>query len=387
LLAQFETDNDAAYNIYYCITNPNGKVTSEVKKLSVEKVEISSIDDFYKLAVNGGDSNKIYSLTQDLDFSSYQWAIPSSSQGFKGLLNGNGYTIKNLSITATAAIKASIFTGLKGGTIMNVNFENISLKNSGNKVGIIGEAYSGYLYNIKMKNIYASGQERVGALIGQALEGDTPLYIDKIELINTSEDYSIVASSKRSGGLIGLIQPTSGATNGINVQISNCYVKATIGSSLGSETGGIVGTYDTQKTTITFNLEITNCYFAGTAIANNKCGGIIGNQQGSGKAVVTNCINIGDIYHAGSTSPIVTAEKNASGIFGGYVSNADVTVSNCYAKFEEHNVYYGVETYISGFLSLDVYWGSIYLRYDTDTIWEFVYDSNGKIVDPYVRLR
>ena len=94
---------------------------------------------------------KVYLLQNDLDFSDYAWTVGQS--GFVGLLNGQGYTVKGITSTATKDGDANVFSSLKGGTIMNITFEDIRITNSGTKVGIIAEAYGGYLYNIKLKNI------------------------------------------------------------------------------------------------------------------------------------------------------------------------------------------------------------------------------------------
>ena len=383
---QFENENSGAYTVKFGVFNPNGKLTSEIYSVDVGTVNISTLDEFHNLAVNGGDANKIYLLQNDLDFSDYAWTVGQS--GFVGLLNGQGYTVKGITSTATKDGDANVFSSLKGGTIMNITFEDIRITNSGTKVGIIAEAYGGYLYNIKLKNIFVlSNSQRAGSLVGQALEASMPLYIDRVSLINDRDDTGVFADTQRAGGIVGFIQATSAPTLDLEVYISNCFVDATIEGTSG-QAGGIVGTYDTQKTTINFTLEISNCYFAGVCKSGNRAGGILGYQQGVGKLRITNCLNYGDLYHAGSTAPITVAEKNCSGIIGGYVTTADCIITNCFAKFEEHNADYGVSVVPLGRLQDKSFWVT-WMFLDMENIWEYIEspDNENLLVGTFVTLR
>lgn len=386
ILSQVEQDNSAGYTVYYAIFNPNGALTSNIYSTEVEQVSITTCAEFQQLAISGGEANKIYLLANDLDFTGYSWST-SNAQGFVGLLDGQGHTVKGITMSGTSDGGVAVFSSLKGGTIMNINFEDISLTNTGTKVGIIAQAYGGYLYNIHMKNIYATGSQRVAALVGQVLEASTPLYIDRISLVNTKADAIIFASSQRAGGIVGLIQPSSAPVYNVNVQISNCYVNAVIGKQTAGQSGGIVATFDTQKVTISHYLSITNCYFAGTVKANSRSGGILGYQQGTGTLRISNCVSYGDIYHATGADPIVVAEKNSSGIMGGFVAAADCIITNCYAKIAEYNTEYGVTVIHSAHVTMTNFWsGSNWANFDMENLWEYVYDGT-TLTAPYIQLR
>lgn len=408
ITAQFTADNDGAYTIYYVVCNPNGDQTSKIYSSQITIQEISTTAEFQALISGGSQSNVIYKLTADLDFTDFGTWNPGSS-GFSGYIDGDGHTISNLTVSASSNGKASIIYRLSGGTIINLNFDEITLTSTANQVGIIGQAYSGNLVNIKITNIdvHSSGQ-RVAALIGHVFEanGTLPLVIDRISIIN-DEFHGITSEDRRAGGIIGFIQVNSSPTSAtVDIRISNCYVDSIIGdrnavsvlnddgtvstpdSSLtysGQQFGGIVGTYDASSTgaayITTFTMTIEKCYFVGTVAGSDRVAGIIGYQQGLGTLTISNCVSAGDIYYQEAAAPISSAEKNASGIFGGYSSSAPTTVAACYAKFEEHNSNYFVNVYVASDLESETFW-SITLGFDLDSIWVFDSDS-----EHYVSLR
>ena len=109
----------------------------------------------------------------------------------------------------------------------------------------------------------------------------------------------------------------------------------------------------------------------GSVFCRSRAGGIIAYQTGSYPITITNCVSFGDIHHANSTDPIQVAEKNASGVFGGYNANAPTTVLNCYAKFAEHNANYFVNVTTADVLATEFFWSS-QVSFDLENIWQFV---------------
>lgn len=388
---RFEQANDHAYDVYYVICNPNGRATSQIYKTSVEVVEISTTDAFFNLAQTGGESNKIYRLTQDLDFTGYAWSSAvAAQQSLIAYLDGCGHTISNITCSASTEGMAAVFYKINGGTVVNINFENINLSGY-SKVGIFGQAANGYFENIKLRNIgiFASFQ-RAAALIGQVdYQNSTPLVIKRVSLIN--DDNVKIETKQRVAGIIGFSQIGSSSSPAagdfVDIRISDCYVDAIIDGSDTGQAGGIYGTFDSENNGyFDYSLTITNCYFAGTAKGDTRCGGILAYHKGLAPITITNCINTGDIYHAGSTTPIVIAEKNASGILGGYNTNAVENVENCYANLSEHNAYLDVQIYTEDLLGTSYFW-SDYMKFDTTNTWELIRDEGGNLVAPYIRLR
>jgi hypothetical protein len=238
-------------------------------------------------------------------------------------------------------------------------------------------SYGGYVANIKMTNVRAKAEQRVGGLIGHVYESITPLTVDRISLINTDSDYVIQGEGKsaRAGGIIGFIQ-TNGSNSAkartVDVTVTNCFVNANIGSDTSGENGGIIGTYDTDYESANFThiLTISQCYSVATVKANTRCGGILGYYKGLHSLRIYGCISLGNLYHANAVEPLTSAQKNASCIVGGYSASGDARVSWCYAKFAEHNTNYGVEVIDTSDMEIERIW-SENMGFDLENTWKF----------------
>ena len=206
------------------------------------------------LANGGGISGKsnfggvYFKLTEDIDLNGKGWTPIGKNSGnpFKGIFDGNGKTIRNLSaITTDDTYYAGLFGSLKNSSIKNLQVE---LAPEGMKVeGIenIG-AVAGYMENSKLINCGIKGKSLVGAL--------------SVDL------------QQAVGGVVG-------QTN--DSEITDCRatlsVEAIYESAAALFAGGIVG--NNRKTTI------TNCEFSGDVRAvdtrtdgapNSYAGGIAG---------------------------------------------------------------------------------------------------------------
>ena len=369
--AQFLADNDSEYYIYYAVVNPNGALTSPVYSTKVSVTSITTREEFAQFAQTGGNSSSIYKLEADLDFTGYSWIVGTGS--FKALLDGQGHTVSNITIVDySGENKACVFYRLDGGALMNITFKDINIEGA-KRVGIFGSAMGGYVGNVKLQNVNVKGTERVGGLIGFVMEqSGMDLIIERVSIVNDA-NHSITSTTKYVGGIFGHMQANSAAdsTYKVVVSISNCYVNSVI-SAPTSEAGGIVGKWDdSYSAQVTKSLTIDRCYFAGTVSTKSRCGGIIAYQTGSYPVTITNCVSFGDIYHANSAEPIAVAEKNASGIFGGYNANAPTQVLNCYAKFEEHNAAYFVTTTSATQIASASFWTD-YAHFDLENVWQLV---------------
>lgn len=393
IYVNYEHDNSKAYNVYYVVCNPNGAATSPVYSSAITTVEISSKQEFNNLLASGGETNKIYALTCDLDFSGETYKV--SEKSFVGYFDGRGHKISNVTINQASKDNVGVFYRLEGGTIVNLNFDNISITGRQN-VGIIASAYSGTVANIKITDVNVqSAEQRVGGLIGRMYEQvGAPMVVDRVSLINKKQGISINAG-QRAAGICGFLQTNTTPTSDmVWVKISNCYIDAVIGSGTSKECGGIFGTFDTEYGVAyisSYKLEVSNCVFAGSASSMTRCGGILAYHKGLENVVITHCVSIGDLYHAGVAVPITTAEKNCSGIVGGYPSNGRLSVSGCYAKFIEHNTSSDVtETTIEA-LGMASIWTRD-LEFDT-AIWELVEtenldDTGAKLLEaPFIKLK
>lgn len=347
----FANDNTGAYYIYMVFTNGNGEVTSDVYETYIGVVEISTAEEFYNLAqhVTETTSTMVYILTDDIDFSDFNYAVTSSysatSDGFKGLLNGNGHTISNITIEGGSGIQyVGVFRSLYGGTVTNINFENISVTGSGNILGgIFGTIIYGTVSNVTVTNLTVIGTgsiQRVGGLVGQIYSNNNAVVISNVAIINDtsanadgSYTYQIGGSvvTARVGALAGFAQ-TSSSEYYMDITITNCYVKALVGGSVsGDYVGGIMGRYDDRNGSGLDTLTISGCYSACVLMGSNRTAGILGGGTTSGSLTVTSCAFVGTVLNSSSEEVTVSA-SNMSSIIGNY-STADV--SNIAAYFAD----------------------------------------------------
>lgn len=390
---QYENANTDAYYIYYALGNLAGEVTSELYSQAISVVEIDTAEKFNIMAngtaISGeATASTIYKLTADLDLTGHAWTVGSTA--FRGLFNGMGYTVSNL--THSAATSA-IFYQVDGGTIMNVKFHEISLTSTAQKTGIVRECVGGYFYNIAITNLsITAAAQRVGGLIGSVVQSNSPIYIEQVSLVNDAE-HSITVSANRAGGIVGFIQPSSSASLNtiIDVNISNCYVRTEI--SVTSEGGSIVGTYHANGMArlIPVSLKIDNCIADGRITSTSgtaRIGGIIGYHTGSGDATLRNCLSL--VYLNFGGVDLTSSVKNASSIFGGYDTSATVIASNLFGTMEEHNADYNVSALTRNYhvLRLVTYFDNeFYLNLDK-TRWTPVLnpDKEDEVVAPFVTL-
>lgn len=386
---QFADDNNSEYYIYYALANLNGEVTSKVYSTKVNVVNISTTEEFMKIA--GGKligsevpTETVYMLTADLDFTDVTWSAGNSA--FTGLLNGAGHTVSNVTVNGSGD-GAGIFSKVDSATIENIKFSNVTIASNGKQVGVIATSYGGYFHNIVLNNVSVTGNERVGGLIGQAFENELPTYISNVSVVNDEEHKITSGTGKRAGGIIGLIQTTSAPSVDFSIYISDCYVIADI-SGL-EQVAGIVGSFDNAKTNIDYYLEIARCYFGGTAsttYTTPRVSGIIGYQSGNvGYFRIEGCISVGRIFNQGVE--ITAAQKTASLIVGGFSSSAVNVVKNCIAAMEEYNSDYDVAFYTESNLKANPSAFANVLGMDIGTTWTVVYESDGvTLTKPYLVL-
>ena len=412
---QFTTANEADYNVYYFLENVNADKQSQVYEKAVKTVAISTKAEFEAMLASN-DNQTIYLLQKDIDL---EGSVATTDEPFVGVFNGLGHKIHNAEIKKTKTddkVRTGLFRVVKGGSIMNVTFENIVIEDimgKAERTGIIATIRGGYLGNIKVHNCDVTGIARVGALVGQVLteasDGFNTTIIDRISVTSDKDKdsgeylHKIYATNQRAGAVIGYIQAGDAAYHNI-VYVSNCFVDTYIQTDT-SYCGGILGRCDDRNAKD--YLEITNCLFIGELKSPLHCGGIVGGISGTGKTRIFSCVGYGKMTYSKEFILLESAEKNCSNIVGNCGSNADAIVRNCFAKFDEYNSNFNVTTFGAYDESSDSYapqitqpdfWTENMTSYSTsllqfcsaqwdfDNVWELESDSN-LLKAPYVRLK
>lgn len=192
-----------------------------------------------------------YILMADIDLADIEWTpIGGVDDPFTGKLNGNGYSIKNLSLNVDDGAKTEnvgFFGVTDGAEITNINFTNakITTPESYNKgsVGIV----AGTAMNTIFDGVSASGD---------------------------------VTGHQKLGGLVGTVADSYQKENGAHSSFQNCSTNVNINGSYYA--GGLIGYVNS---TYSNDMVIYNCNTSGNINVKEKCaGGLIGE---AGKTIVT----------------------------------------------------------------------------------------------------
>lgn len=234
---------------------------------TIGEKEISKPEDL--LNMNEG---YYYKLVNDIDLSGYEWVHEENI--FKGIFDGNGYSIKNMGAIGSYTdrdLNLGLFTS-GAGVIQNLNLKNV--------VYII-------TFNRTNDNFY---RFNYGGLCAIA--------VDRLSIYNCSvdSDSSISLTNNvdgiTAGGLVG-IGYVKNISNSYNQ--SSIYVKSLNGAV---SIGGIFGKkYDS-------NISIKNCYNSGNIVADALwdsivCGILAG---GSINDKIENCVNMGQLECSSKTN-------------------------------------------------------------------------------------
>lgn len=238
--------------------------------------QISTAGELANLAkmVNGGetDENTYFELTADINLGGKEWTpIGTKDNRFLGKFNGNGNTIKNLTISGGDNLGLFAYSS---GVIKSVYLDNVNITtslNAGNAGGVCA-----------FNNGTIDG---CGVLSG-----------------------AIRCSSSNGGQLGGISKENSGT-------ISRCFSNAAI---KGANSAGIV--YVNRGIGV-----VQNCYNAGTIEGLSTAGGININNYGK----ITTCLNFGVIVAEDQTYDDGDYEIRGFGICA--MNQPGASLENCYS--------------------------------------------------------
>lgn len=235
-----------------------------------------------------------FQLGSDIDMSSASGLyIPYfSAKNF----NGNGHAIMNVEINQTFSQYLGMFGHLqKGSIIENLTLVNISAVGNENVGGLLGENIQGYVINCTViGNI--SGNTYVGGLIGNS---HTPSITNCSVVGNVNKPGYL--NGYDIGGLVGQLYQGS---------ISRCSASVqTVGNG---SVGGLVG--------LIIRGSVSNCSASGKTTGFKLTGGFIGyNFEG----VISNSYSLGSVNRVNGTN------TDIAGFVG---SNLQGKIINCYSS-------------------------------------------------------
>ena len=215
--------------------------------LDATTYEISTVAELVAIS---NDLAGLYYLQNDLDLSSYgNWTPIGEGTGtFSGLFDGQGHTIRGLTISDASYSNSGLF-GTVSGTVKNLN---VSGTISGAKTagGIVSVINGGTLDRCSFSGSVA-GENDVGGLVGYVMNGTVRNAYSTAKVTNTNTSTS---AENGCGGLVGDLYG-SGASASI---ISSYATGEVMKTSTADGSGGLVGYTHTYWGGST---AITNCYF------------------------------------------------------------------------------------------------------------------------------
>jgi len=218
-----------------------------------------------------------YQLMNDIDMSEVQLSQPigTASNSFLGTFDGQGFTLKNLSIMSSMDQSVGVF-GSVGGRVENLNFDHVSLNAStATELGLIGYN-AGTIQNVHVTNSIINGSNNVGGLVGY----------NAGSVLGCSVETTQVTALTNFGGLIG-------AMDGGSVQGS--FSAAVLSPSTEANStyiGGLIGSVSCAGCSIQNDYSAATISFVGPA---TSVGGLVGGMTGSSSVTVKTCYSAGHI--------------------------------------------------------------------------------------------
>ncbi|MDD5293657.1 MAG: hypothetical protein PHW40_05030 [Candidatus Izemoplasmatales bacterium] len=304
--------------IYFVVELNGLSNVAEVAVTYQELVLITTAQEFYDTLSISVASGKYYALANSIDFSEFTWNATMNNK-FQAILDGQGYTISNLTIHKTG-YRGGIFSDIENATIKNLVIENLVTSSdfaaSGAFVGesrgnslIENVVFIGVSNEVTIAEEY-SNKDSYAALLVSRVRGGV-LTVRNLSLINGS----VENKNHYGGGLIG------GNEAGTAIILEDIYIKGltvtegTHVSSVGKIVGGLVGRVrDTVSATRVVMLDID-------VYGKSNTGAIIGKTDAVG-------LTLEDVYVQGVVSSSITTYVN---VVVGNLAN-EATITNVWAS-------------------------------------------------------
>ncbi|MBR3786673.1 MAG: hypothetical protein IKJ77_09720 [Firmicutes bacterium] len=269
----------------------------------VAKIGNTIYDDLHKAMV-AAKSGETVVLVDDVDLAGTEWEPVS----FKGTFDGQGHTIKNLTINKPGVQNTGFITSLNG-TFKNVTFTNPTVT-GGECTGVVAGRAGGSATlvenitvngTIKVETTH-SGYARAGVIVGGWAYGN---YKD----ITVDGGDKAVSYIKHTGGgdgryVAGIVGHADGVESYVNCTVKNITISG------GWLCGGIAGPGPS-------NGLASDCTVENIDMGADYSGGMFGWYYGSGT-----------IEDSTVTDVTFTDGNTNNGAIGGYSNNASANVSN-----------------------------------------------------------
>ncbi len=285
-------------------------------------------------AVNSGKDYAGYTikLTKNIDLNGNEWTPIGQKNGnkFKGIFDGQGYTVTGLKISEEKAAAfdgyVAFFGATEGATIKNLTVAgSVTGKEA---AGIVGKGVNTTLENCHNKATITATESKAAGIVAS---------LDKGTLKNCTNSGAITTKGAwPAAGIVAWCNPNAAIENcqnfgdvtvtgigdtsqaggicgnlGSSSVVKNCINSGRISASLAGGVAGRAKGADAQQ------IQIVNFTNTGSIVASNIAGGVVGDAQQGVK--VENC----------TINGTVSGTKAVGGIFGTTQGNAQSAVTGC----------------------------------------------------------
>ncbi|MBR2947247.1 MAG: hypothetical protein IKC17_01500 [Bacteroidales bacterium] len=281
-----------------------------------EVIEIKNLEELKSFAkdVNNGNDYAGFTviLTNDIDLYNEEWTpIGTSSNGFKGIFDGQDHTISNLKITGYNST-VGLFANTYNGEIKNLTVNNAMVSGRLNVGVVAGNPYTSKYSNINVTgHVEVKGMSYVGGVGGKnayANWTDVKVDVDETSFVSANSFENGVSYRTYVGGVCGFNgeggHSFTNISSNIDVRGTTCDVGGLFGiahygnkfvncscsgdveitdaedASSAEEIGGIAGVWNNGGADVIF----TNCSFTGTLKTNITEGVDLSDNTITGKA-------------------------------------------------------------------------------------------------------
>ena len=269
-----------------------------------------------QLRAIANDLNGSYVLTQDITLSDEWTPIGTSDNPFKGTLNGQGHTIKGLTMGNGDNDNQAFFGFTNGATVENIGFTSAVVKGHNQAAIVVAQATSSTLSNIYVSGV-VTGRDHVGTIAGDA-RGTTENHTTITNCVSTA---AALSTEHQGGGIAGW---TNNSTFSYNI----AYGAVTAPSN---GAGGITGMVDNNGSNTVYTSNISAApYIKGT---NDRTHGINGWCNNSSNTGSNNLSWAGTVYYVGGNekkATDITEPSNGSGIHGTVTATDALTQAATY---------------------------------------------------------
>lgn len=269
-----------------------------------------------QLRAIANDLNSSYVLENDITLTDVWTPIGTSANPFKGTLNGQGHTIKGLTMGNGATDNQAFFGFTNGATVKNIGFTSAMVKGHNQAAIVVAQATSSTLSNIYVSGV-VTGRDHVGTIAGDA-RGTTENHTTITNCVSTA---AALSTEHQGGGIAGW---TNNSTFSYNI----AYGAVTAPSN---GAGGITGMVDNNGSNTVYTSNISAApYIKGT---NDRTHGINGWCNNSSNTGSNNLSWAETVYYVGGNekkATDITEPSNGSGIHGTVTSTEDLKKAATY---------------------------------------------------------